>query len=245
MLVTSTQQSTAPTPLMSVRVWDSLGVHLHQASSSGIRLSKTSRPSGLSDRLTTSNVIRQSSSVTKTWETFPVMVARSTWSRGRAVTSPWMKRTRSAPGFMRANSSDAAAGSSAKMSRPRWAGRQAGRQRCQFRNRYLELIGHGTRPLWPSNSRDLTGQGPMDRRSGPAGVFVVCIGHDQTLRSWQLQGVLRPLVRIDRVSRRMQSKEGTIRLPDTRPRRSLSQAPSLCRAAAPNRGGAPAPSCTS
>ena len=49
------------------------------------------------------------------------MVARSTASGGSVVASPWIQRTRSAPGFARATASDSPAGSTPITSRPRSA----------------------------------------------------------------------------------------------------------------------------
>ena len=121
----STHESTAPTPEMSARVWESSGVHLHHAWSSGTRLSKMRCPPGRSALRTALSVATQSSSVTKTWATFPVIVATSTFRGGIALVSPWIQRTRSAPGFVRATSSEPAAGSSPTTTRPRRASRQA------------------------------------------------------------------------------------------------------------------------
>ncbi len=69
--------------------------------------------------------VRVSLLVGKTWATLAVIVARSTWSGGSCVTSPWTHRTWSAHGLQRATSSDAPAGSIPVTSTPWLASMQA------------------------------------------------------------------------------------------------------------------------
>ena len=119
--VTSTHDSTRPSPGMSATVVDSSRVHSRQASRAGSRVSKTRWPPGRSTSYAVASIARQASSVTNTWATLAVIVTRSNRRSATASISPTTQRTRSAPGLARATSRDAAAGSTPVTSRPRAA----------------------------------------------------------------------------------------------------------------------------
>ena len=76
--VTSSHDSTTPTPGTSTTVRVSSGVHSSHARRAGSRVSNTSMPPGCSAALIPRNVAAQSSSVRKTWATLAVMKAAST-----------------------------------------------------------------------------------------------------------------------------------------------------------------------
>ncbi len=112
----STHDCTDPIPAIDTRLKVRSRVHSAQARRAGLRVSNTRWPPGFSAARIPASVSDQSVSARKTWATLPVIVAMSTVIAGRVVASPNNHRTRFAPGFRRATSSDARAGSTATTS---------------------------------------------------------------------------------------------------------------------------------
>ena len=95
--VTSTHDSTRPSPGVSATVADASRVHSRQASRAGSRVSNTRWPPARTTSCAVASIAPHASSETNTCATLPVIVTQSNPRSATASISPCTHRTRSAP----------------------------------------------------------------------------------------------------------------------------------------------------